>query len=203
MGDAARLRQILINLISNALKFSSSLDRPGRVSVRAELAGRDQDQVMVDFRVADNGIGMDEATLARVFTAFTQADASTTRRYGGTGLGLAICKQLVGLMGGHISVETRPNAGSTFSVRLPLRPVPEMSDAKAAASEIRGLKCQVIGGPAGLADDLAMYLRADGASVTRVPDLGAARPLSEANSPAPEVWVIDVGEDSPGTEELE
>src|SRR5712671_6665855 len=203
MGDAARLRQVLINLISNALKFSSSLDRPGQVSVRAELVGHDQDHVMVEFRVADNGIGMDEATLARVFTAFTQADASTTRRYGGTGLGLAICKQLVGLMGGHISVETQPNAGSAFSVRLPLRPLPGMSDAAAGASEIRGLSCLVIGGPAGLAGDLATYLRADGASVTRVADLASARPVSEANSPVPEVWVIDVGEDSPGLEELQ
>ncbi len=202
MGDAARLRQILINLINNALKFSSSLDRPGRVSVRAELVGRDQDQVMVDFRVADNGIGMEEATLARVFTAFTQADASTTRRYGGTGLGLAICKQLAGLMGGHISVETRPNAGSTFTVRLPLTPVPEMSSAAARDSEIKGLRCLVVGRPGGLADDLATYLSADGASVTRAPDLAAPRPVTEASSPGPEVWVIDVGEESPGIEEL-
>jgi len=203
MGDAARLRQILINLINNALKFSSSLDRPGRVSVRAELVGRDQDQVMVDFRVADNGIGMDEATLARVFTAFTQADASTTRRYGGTGLGLAICKQLVGLMGGHISVETQPNGGATFSVRLPLMPLPEMSNAAAGVAEIRGLSCLVVGGPGGMADDLATYLRADGASVTRAPDLAAARPVTEAHSPGTEVWVIDAGEDSPGVDELD
>jgi len=79
-------------------------------------------------------------------------------------------------MDGHISVETQPNTGSTFSVRLPLRPLPGMSDAAAAASEIRGLSCLVIGGPAGLADDLATYLRADGASVTRVADLASARP---------------------------
>src|SRR5258706_4728531 len=159
MGDAARLRQILINLISNALKFSSSLDRPGQVSVRAELAGHDQDHVMVEFRVADNGIGMDEATLARAFTAFTQADASTTRRYGGTGLGLAICKQLGGLMGGHISVETQPNAGSTLSVRVPLSPLPGMSEAAAGAAEIRGLNCLVIGGPGGPGGGLGALLR--------------------------------------------
>src|ERR1019366_8433213 len=92
LGDAGRLRQVLINLTNNAIKFSSGLQHPGTVSVRAVLVEH------TEVRVADNGIGMDEATLAKVFTSFTQADASTTRRYGGTGLGLAISKQLAGLM---------------------------------------------------------------------------------------------------------
>jgi signal transduction histidine kinase len=77
LGDAGRLRQVLINLTNNAIKFSSGLQHPGTVSVRAVLVERTQDRVVVEFRVADNGIGMDEATLAKVFTSFTQADAST------------------------------------------------------------------------------------------------------------------------------
>jgi PAS domain S-box-containing protein len=80
LGDASRLRQILINLINNAIKFSSGREHAGRVSVRAVLVGHQPDSAVVEFRVTDNGIGMDEATLARVFTSFTQADASTTRQ---------------------------------------------------------------------------------------------------------------------------
>ena len=117
LGDAGRLRQILVNLSGNAIKFSGDLSRRGQVSVRAMLVEQGPDRVMVEFQVTDNGIGMDEPTLGRLFTAFTQADASTTRRYGGTGLGLAICKQLSTLMGGDIVVKTTPNQGSTFTVR--------------------------------------------------------------------------------------
>src|ERR1022692_1669995 len=175
LGDAARLRQILINLINNAIKFSSGRDHPGRVSVRAVLVGRQPDRAVVEFRVTDNGIGMDEATLARVFTSFTQADVSTTRKYGGTGLGLVICKQLASLMGGEIAVETKVNIGSTFTVRMPFELAPELADTAQSLSYINGLTCLVIGAQAGLADDLATYLEADAASGARAPDLAAAR----------------------------
>ena len=90
LGDALRLRQVLINLANNAIKFSSGQSHAGRVSVRALLVEQSAEQVTVEFQVTDNGIGMDEETQARLFTAFTQADASTTRRFGGTGLGLAL-----------------------------------------------------------------------------------------------------------------
>jgi len=136
---------------------------------------------------------MDEATLARVFTSFTQADPSTTRKYGGTGLGLVICKQLANLMGGEISVETKVNVGSTFTVRVPFELAPELADTVQGVSEIKGLTCLVIGGQAGLADDLATYLEADAASVVRVPDLAAACEWTP-NPGGLAVWVVDAGE---------
>ncbi|MGA2190682.1 MAG: ATP-binding protein [Steroidobacteraceae bacterium] len=203
LGDASRLRQILINLINNAIKFSSGRERPGRVSVRAVLVHRQAEDAVVEFRVTDNGIGMDKETLARVFTSFTQADASTTRKYGGTGLGLVICKQLAGLMDGEITVATKVNAGSTFTVRVPFRLAPELTDAAQSASEIQGLNCLVVGEHAGLADDLAAYLEADAASVTRVPDLAAASEWNLGSPLGPVVWVVDASEELPALGELQ
>jgi signal transduction histidine kinase len=120
LGDPTRLRQILSNLVSNALKFSET----GAVSVTAERAG---DRLVFD--VTDNGIGMSENALASLFSKFAQADASTTRRFGGTGLGLSICRQLAELMGGTITVQSALGVGSTFAVSLPL---PYVGDETAA-----------------------------------------------------------------------
>src|SRR5471030_1971186 len=118
-GDPARLRQVLLNLVSNALKFTDS----GGISVEvAAKAASDGEPVLVHFDVTDTGIGMTEKTRAQLFTKFTQADSSITRRFGGTGLGLAICKQLVELMGGAIGVEDAPGGGSRFWFEVPLRP---------------------------------------------------------------------------------
>ena len=193
LGDAGRLRQILVNLSSNAIKFSGDLSRRGQVSVRAMLVEQGPDRVMVEFQVTDNGIGMDEPTLGRLFTAFTQADASTTRRYGGTGLGLAICKQLSTLMGGDIVVKTTPNQGSTFTVRMPFLRAPHEVRTAEAGSEIQGLSCLVIGGHGGFADDLAAYLASDSATVARAPDLATARDWATAQPAGSVVWVVDVG----------
>ncbi|MBS0371725.1 MAG: response regulator [Proteobacteria bacterium] len=109
-GDALRLGQILTNLVSNALKFSTG----GNVVVAVETAPTQQDAVELHFSVRDEGIGISEEQVARLFTSFTQADTSTSRRYGGTGLGLAICRQLVDMMGGRIWVDSALGAGSTF-----------------------------------------------------------------------------------------
>jgi len=114
-GDALRVRQILSNYLNNALKFTAS----GHVRVAARrLTGADADRVL--FQVSDTGPGIDEATRERLFRPFTQADESTTRRYGGTGLGLSICRQLAGLMGGAVGVDSVPRQGSTFWAELPL-----------------------------------------------------------------------------------
>jgi two-component system sensor histidine kinase/response regulator len=166
------------------------------------LVDRQPGHAVVEFRVSDNGIGMNDDTLARVFTSFTQADASTTRKYGGTGLGLVICKQLASLMGGSITVETKVNVGSTFTVRVPFDFAPTPAESVQSPSEIKGLACLVVGGHAGLADDLATYLEADAASVARVPNLAAAREWSPADSGEPAVWVVDAGEDLPAMGEL-
>jgi PAS domain S-box-containing protein len=201
LGDASRLRQILINLLSNAIKFSGGREVTGRLSLRAVLVNRQAERALVEFRVTDNGIGMDEAALGRIFTSFTQADVSTTRKFGGTGLGLAICKQLAALMGGDITVETQLNVGSTFIVRLPFDLSPEPHAAEAIL-EIKGLTCLLIGEHAGMADDLAAYLEAEAASVARVPDLAAAREWTRERPPGLAVWIVEAGEDLPVLDEL-
>ena len=115
-GDAIRLGQILLNLTSNAIKFTDS----GVITVSAQLVEDSPQAALVHFEVRDTGIGIAAEDQPRLFNAFEQADSSTTRKYGGTGLGLAICKRLVQLMGGSIGVDSQPGAGSTFwfAVRL-------------------------------------------------------------------------------------
>jgi PAS domain S-box-containing protein len=127
-GDAQRLRQVLLNLVGNAIKFSggaggmsraSTLDGAGRVKVDACVLEIEGGECVIEFSVVDNGIGMDAEMLGRLFTPFSQGDDSTTRRFGGTGLGLSISSRLAGLMGGSIEVASTPGRGSTFTMRLP------------------------------------------------------------------------------------
>ncbi|MDP3619546.1 MAG: response regulator [Ramlibacter sp.] len=131
-GDVTRLRQVLINLINNAVKFTSS----GEVAVHARQLKADDGHgaSVIEFRVSDSGIGIPPERVGQLFQAFTQVDASTTRKYGGTGLGLAICKRLVELMGGEIGVESELGKGSSFwfTVAAPateLAPAFNVSDA--------------------------------------------------------------------------
>ena len=202
LGDALRLRQVLVNLANNAIKFSSGQQRPGRVSVRALLTKHGPDQVTVEFQITDNGIGMDEETQSRLFTSFTQGDASTTRRFGGTGLGLAISRHLVELMGGKIAVQSVPGKGSTFTVRLPFALPTARPAVGGKTVELTGLSCLVLGDENGMGDDLAVYLRDSGAIVERVPDLVAAR--KRINTLPSGLWllIIDAGHDAPPIEEL-
>ncbi|MDO8706462.1 MAG: ATP-binding protein, partial [Sulfuricaulis sp.] len=197
MGDAGRLRQILVNLANNAIKFSGGQQRQGKVSLRARLVKSSARRVTLEFRVTDNGIGMDEATQARLFSPFTQADSSTTRTYGGTGLGLAISRQLADIMGGKIAVQSEPGKGSMFSVRLPFDLPPEQP-ADETSSLIAGLPCLVVGGKESLADDLAAYLVHGDAMVERAEDLMAVKQWIASRPPGLCVVVVDAaGANSP------
>ncbi len=121
MGDPFRIRQVLTNLLSNAIKFTEG----GQVVLRVKALEESGNRATIRFEVTDTGIGMTDEQRERLFQPFSQADASTTRRYGGTGLGLAISAQLVELMGGEIGVKSRPGIGSAFSFALPLAKQPE------------------------------------------------------------------------------
>ena len=192
-GDETRVRQVLVNLCSNAIKFSSGRAHAGQVSVRAVLVERGA-PVTVDLIVTDNGIGIDEATLARLFTPFSQADGSTTRRFGGTGLGLAICSTLVRLMGGELSVRSAPGQGSTFTVRLRLGPVEAVADSvhEDGLTAAEGLRCRIVGAEQPLAADLGAYLKHAGAHVVHSPDLAAA--AAAAPQAGLCVWLILPGQ---------
>jgi PAS domain S-box-containing protein len=146
-GDPTRLRQILTNLAGNAVKFTAS----GFVTIEAcreEIDGA----AMLQFSVTDTGIGIPTDARQSLFTKFSQADGSITRRFGGTGLGLAICKQLVGLMHGRIEVESEEGHGSIFRVALPLVPALSLVRAAGPSRNLQGLRALVV-------DDVAINRR--------------------------------------------
>ena len=241
MGDAGRLRQILVNLANNAIKFSSGQERQGKVSVRAVLVENSShitvrpdpsaelrtkgvveglcgspfdtsggsprtvegnlEQATLEFRVTDNGIGIDKETQKRLFSPFTQADSTTTRNFGGTGLGLAISRQLANIMGGEITVRSEPGKGSLFSVRLPFKLLPDVGRDLSRQVGLKPdlqktdllaeLPCLVADGSGSLADDLAAYLVHAGAMVERVAGLAAVKQWIASCLPGLYVVVID------------
>ncbi|MFI5308186.1 MAG: ATP-binding protein [Polyangiales bacterium] len=131
-GDPTRIKQVVVNLAGNAIKFTHQ----GHVKIRAAEMQASEQQSVVSISVLDTGIGIPEDQLDRVFEAFTQADASTTRKYGGTGLGLAISSRLTRLMGGEIELHSDVGKGSEFTVRLPLETISRRSTAPPPASSI-------------------------------------------------------------------
>jgi PAS domain S-box-containing protein len=139
-GDPLRLGQILINFCNNAVKFTET----GEVAVEVRVLEDSADCQLVEFSVSDTGIGMTETQIERLFQAFEQADASTTRKYGGTGLGLAISKQLTELMGGHVSVKSVPGKGSTFSFTARLSKGTATSRPRLLQADLRGRRVLII-----------------------------------------------------------
>ncbi|WP_084164048.1 hybrid sensor histidine kinase/response regulator [Rheinheimera texasensis] len=185
MADGGRLRQVLLNLLSNAIKFSAGTGRQGKVHVALTVLDWDEHDVLLCFSVKDNGIGMSETSLQRLFKPFVQADDSTSRRFGGTGLGLSISQQLVHLMGGLIEVNSQPDLGSEFKVMLPLQVLQsQLPPTKAImATEVVIVSSQ----SSEQATEWGIYLQAAGCSVqlTQQPDL-IAPATSEACA-----WLID------------
>ncbi|MFA6147729.1 MAG: response regulator [bacterium] len=140
-GDPGRLRQILVNLVGNAVKFTER----GEVVVRTSLDTKDGDAVAIRFSVRDTGIGISREALGNIFSAFMQADGSTTRRFGGTGLGLSISRQLVEMMGGTIRVESEPGKGSEFVFTVRLRKAMESELMPSSfRPDLKGLKVLVV-----------------------------------------------------------
>lgn len=114
VSDSVRLRQVLMNLVGNSIKFTNQ----GEIFIGVHASETTKDQVTLHFEVRDTGIGISEDKLDRLFKPFSQVDSSTTRKYGGTGLGLVICERIVSFMGGSISVESKPGAGTTFNFSI-------------------------------------------------------------------------------------
>lgn len=186
ISDEVRLRQILFNILGNAIKFSAGRpDVRGAVSVRVRIAA--EAPLRIAFTVADNGIGIAPERLSDLFRPFTQAESSTTRRFGGTGLGLAICRRLVDMMDGTITVDSAVGRGSTFNVSLPF----EAGEAEDTLPQpdLRDLPCLIAPCCGEEGDTLADYLAHAGAQVVR-PDDGA-QALDFALGAATTVVVIE------------
>jgi signal transduction histidine kinase/HPt (histidine-containing phosphotransfer) domain-containing protein/ActR/RegA family two-component response regulator len=201
VGDPLRLRQVLVNLVNNAIKFSGGRPKAGKVAVRVRPVARDATSATVEIEVSDNGIGIDAGKEEHLFTPFTQADLSTTRRFGGTGLGLAICRHLVHLMGGELLLRSTLGLGSTFTVRLPLQLAPDVPGNGVPAA-LAGLTCFVVGDARAFAGDIAAYLRDDGASVEVFPALAGARARGMAQPGGNAIWVLDLAGAAGGEDDL-
>ncbi len=182
---ATRIRQVLLNLLSNASKFTDH----GVIALEVERADDD-----VIFRVRDTGIGMTPEQLERLFQAFSQAEASTSAKYGGTGLGLAISRRFCQLMGGDVEAESTPGQGSTFTVRLPSSAPDEGAPHPRADSVVRPAngagRVLVIDDDAAARDLVARFLENEGLEVVGVAD-GAAG-LNAAREHRPDVITLDV-----------
>jgi PAS domain S-box-containing protein len=178
-SDPVRLRQLLYNLVGNAIKFSGDRDgMRGRVAVRVECAS--SGPARLRFMIEDNGIGMTEATIEKAFEPFSQAEVSTTRRFGGSGLGLAICQRLVKLMQGALSVKSKLGSGTTVAVEVPL----EVDDPQSAKSlpNLSGLDYIIIDSSRFIPEDIRTYLEEVGATASIAGDAKTAASLCTKES---------------------
>ena len=195
-SDTTKIRQALINLIGNACKFTEN----GIVRLSAQVERDQQDIPWVYFRVSDTGIGMSEDQLEKLFKDFSQADASTTRRYGGTGLGLSLSRRLSRLMGGDITVESAVGVGSTFTMKIPRYPAAETSaQVNPDASDHDGVEMQVVDrrGRVLVVDDddhslemIKHFLLKASFDVLSAPNSEAG--LEQAKSCDPDILIVDI-----------
>jgi two-component system, sensor histidine kinase and response regulator len=185
-GDPMRLRQILINFVGNAIKFTDS----GEVIVRVRMAGADG---LLRFEVIDTGIGIAEEVQGRIFNSFSQADSFTTRKYGGTGLGLAICRQLTSLMGGEIGVHSALGHGATFWFEVRLEP----ADAAPTLTRLQrlnlaGLRALIVDDNASNREILQQHLQSCGVEVTTAETSAAAlAALNSGDGPTFDLGLVD------------
>lgn len=186
-SDATKIRQALLNLLSNACKFTEK----GTVGFQARREARDDDDWLV-FAVRDSGIGMTPEEMGRLFEEFTQADASTTRKYGGTGLGLAISRRFCQLLGGDIEVGSEPGRGSTFTMRIPaVEPIAAAPPAATTREKLPpgGVILVIDDDPAAL-DLLSRFLRKEGFEVLAASS--GAEGLRLARERHPNVITLDI-----------
>ena len=195
VGDPLRLGQVLTNLVNNAVKFADH----GDIVVTVEVKERTDATVRLGFSVRDSGIGMTREQVARLFQSFSQADSSTTRRYGGTGLGLAICKQLVERMEGDITVDSLPGIGSTFRFDVLLGVDEDQRRARQTVSlDMRGLRVLVVDDNPGVLGLIASHLSALSFSVRTAPSAEEAIVLLHNLAPEEAVQLMLIDQRMPG-----
>jgi PAS domain S-box-containing protein len=194
VGDITRFRQVLLNLVDNAIKFTAK----GEVIVSARLRSQTEEQVVLQFMVSDTGIGIAPEQQRRIFEAYDQGDPSVSRRYGGTGLGLAVSAQLVKLMGGRIGVRSRPGQGSTFGFTAAFgRQHPEPAPAAAPAG-LAGKTALVVDDSRASGRIVAEILSRAGMSVETAAGAEQAKARLGRSGPLPQVALVD--SDMPGTD---
>lgn len=169
VGDKGRLRQVLLNLLSNSAKFTER----GRIVLSIAITGQDSEAVRLEIAVTDSGIGISRTDCERLFQPFVQLDGSTTRSFGGTGLGLAICKQLAQLMGAELTVDSAPGRGSRFAFALRLRKGKPFH----ALTELSRLRVLIVSGDDDFADNLDDIFRTYAVVAERSRSLEAAETL--------------------------
>ena len=194
-GDAVRVRQVLFNLTGNAVKFSDNKD----VALRASLARTDDDgRVWVRFDIIDHGIGISEEGQAKLFQAFSQAESSTTRKFGGTGLGLAICKRLVEMMGGTVGLKSKIGEGSVFTAELPFTPT-DKTRSREKPRDLGGLRVVLVGSAGMREEAILAYLSHWGAEAISLSNDREATDLvqrSEKEGHAISSLILDLGLDA-------
>jgi len=181
LGDPLRLRQILMNLVGNAVKFTSH----GEVVLRADIGSIEGDEAIVTISVADTGIGMDAGAIGKIFEPFSQADETTTRRFGGTGLGLSICRELADLMHARITVESKPQIGSTFSLSMSLKL--GAAEPSTETTHLTSCRVRILTRRPALEESLSRH--ASSLGMTVVPSVD---PTGQGSAPC-DVLVIDAG----------
>ncbi|WP_425480298.1 ATP-binding protein [Xanthomonas theicola] len=187
-GDPVRLRQVLSNLIGNAIKFTAC----GGVELRVRRLGETPAQHLLRLEVRDTGIGISAEQQQRLFRSFTQADASTTRLYGGTGLGLAICKRIVDLMGGRIGVESGSGQGATFWFEIPLLKV--IGDLPQVQGGLPQLRALLVGADQRLYQRLKLLLPNWGVQLSKVDSTQEALERLRAGNPARPAYDVLIGD---------